>query len=122
MLKYSTGGIDSSKFTGPMTYTYALLYMFMSTLLNFKLCSPITTVSPSNNFWGIEQSIEYGTTPILSTTAGIVDTGAFAATGKKRKGILLIDHRNHPRSYCYGCLYEIQVSHGREARQRYRFT
>ncbi|KIJ40077.1 hypothetical protein M422DRAFT_257145 [Sphaerobolus stellatus SS14] len=52
------GGIDSSKFTGAITFV------------------PITTTSPANEFWGINQSVRYGTsTTILSTTAGIVDTG-----------------------------------------------
>ncbi|KAF8808106.1 aspartic protease [Phlegmacium glaucopus] len=51
------GGTDSSKFTGAITFT------------------PLTTVSPSNLFWGINQSILYGTTTILSSAPGIVDTG-----------------------------------------------
>ncbi|KIJ40040.1 hypothetical protein M422DRAFT_174318, partial [Sphaerobolus stellatus SS14] len=52
------GGTDSSKFTGAITFT------------------PITSTSPANEFWGINQSVRYGTsTNILSTTAGIVDTG-----------------------------------------------
>jgi cathepsin E len=51
------GGTDSSKFTGAITF------------------APITATSPSNLFWGVNQSIRYGTTTILSTTAGIVDTG-----------------------------------------------
>ncbi|KAF7794844.1 hypothetical protein EIP86_005986 [Pleurotus ostreatoroseus] len=52
------GGTDSSKFTGSINF------------------APITTTSPSNQFWGINQSIRYGTsTNILSLTAGIVDTG-----------------------------------------------
>jgi len=51
------GGTDSSKFTGSITFT------------------GITATSPSNEFWGINQSIAYGSTTILSTTAGIVDTG-----------------------------------------------
>jgi hypothetical protein len=49
------------------------------------LNSPITSTSPANEFWGIDQSITYGTTSILSTTAGIVDTGTtltLIATGK----------------------------------------
>jgi hypothetical protein len=58
-------------------------------LFKFQVTSPITTVSLSNKFWGIEESIEYGTTTILSTTADIVDSGAFAA--KERKGVILID-------------------------------
>jgi cathepsin E len=51
------GGTDSSKFTGSITFT------------------PITGTSPANEFWGINESIEYGSKTILSTTAGIVDTG-----------------------------------------------
>ncbi|KAF9055852.1 aspartic protease [Panaeolus papilionaceus] len=52
------GGTDSSKFSGSITFI------------------PITTTSPANLFWGINQSVRYGSsTSILSTTAGIVDTG-----------------------------------------------
>ncbi|KAG2114173.1 aspartic peptidase domain-containing protein [Suillus discolor] len=40
---------------GPITYT------------------PITTTQPSSRYWGIDQSISYGSTTILSSTAGIVD-------------------------------------------------
>ncbi|KAG2114176.1 aspartic peptidase domain-containing protein [Suillus discolor] len=40
---------------GPITYT------------------PITTTSPASMYWGIDQSISYGSTTILSSTAGIVD-------------------------------------------------
>ncbi|KAG1794541.1 aspartic peptidase domain-containing protein [Suillus plorans] len=42
---------------GPITYT------------------PITTTSPASKYWGIDQSISYGSTTILSSTAGIVDVG-----------------------------------------------
>lgn len=53
------GGVDSSKFTGSITFT------------------SITSTNPANTFWGIDQSITYGSsgTTILSSTAGIVDTG-----------------------------------------------
>lgn len=52
------GGTDSSKYTGTISYT------------------PVTTTSPASHYWGINQSIRYGpSTPILATTAGIVDTG-----------------------------------------------
>ncbi|KAI0081062.1 acid protease [Panus rudis PR-1116 ss-1] len=52
------GGTDSSKFTGSITF------------------APITRTSPASEFWGIDQSVRYGSnTNILSTTAGIVDTG-----------------------------------------------
>ncbi|KIJ98997.1 hypothetical protein K443DRAFT_133220 [Laccaria amethystina LaAM-08-1] len=51
------GGTDSSKLTGSTNLT------------------PLTTTSPASQFWGINQSIRYGTsTSILSSTAGIVDT------------------------------------------------
>lgn len=57
-LQTFVGGTDSSKFTGSINFT------------------PITTTSPANEFWGINQSIRYGASiTILSSTAGIVDTG-----------------------------------------------
>ncbi|KAJ7492341.1 aspartic peptidase A1 [Mycena latifolia] len=51
------GGTDSTKFTGSIAYT------------------SVTSTTPAGDYWGINQSITYGTTSILSTTAGIVDTG-----------------------------------------------
>ncbi|KDQ62988.1 hypothetical protein JAAARDRAFT_28980 [Jaapia argillacea MUCL 33604] len=53
------GGTDPSKYTGSINYV------------------PLTTTSPSAKYWGIDQSITYGSagTTILSQTAGIVDTG-----------------------------------------------
>ncbi|KAG0705799.1 acid protease [Suillus ampliporus] len=51
------GGYDASKITGDINYV------------------PITSTSPASNYWGTDQSISYGTTSILSETAGIVDTG-----------------------------------------------
>ncbi|EMD34570.1 hypothetical protein CERSUDRAFT_125176 [Gelatoporia subvermispora B] len=53
------GGSDSSKFTGSLEFV------------------PITAASPANEFVGIDQSITYGSSqiPIMSQTAGIVDTG-----------------------------------------------
>ncbi|EMD36747.1 hypothetical protein CERSUDRAFT_123806 [Gelatoporia subvermispora B] len=53
------GGIDSRKFTGPITFV------------------PITTTSPASEFVGINQSITYGTAgaSILNSTAGVIDTG-----------------------------------------------
>ncbi|CAK5280325.1 unnamed protein product, partial [Mycena citricolor] len=53
----SFGGPDSSKYTGSLSYT------------------PVTSTSPADEYWGIEQSITYGTTSIMSRSAGIVDTG-----------------------------------------------
>jgi len=51
------GGVDSSKYTGTLAYT------------------SLTSTSPASAYWGINQSITYGSTSILSSTAGIVDTG-----------------------------------------------
>ncbi|KAL4069978.1 aspartic peptidase domain-containing protein [Scleroderma yunnanense] len=51
------GGYDSSVTTSSVNYV------------------PITGTSPASNYWGIDQSISYGSKTILSTTAGIVDTG-----------------------------------------------
>jgi hypothetical protein len=51
------GGYDASKITGDVNYV------------------PITTTSPSSEFWGVDLSISYGNTVILAKTAGIVDTG-----------------------------------------------
>ncbi|KAG2368809.1 aspartic peptidase domain-containing protein [Suillus spraguei] len=51
------GGTDDTKYTGDLTYT------------------PLTTTEPASYYWGINESITYGTTTILAETAGIVDTG-----------------------------------------------
>ncbi|EIN04215.1 family A1 protease [Punctularia strigosozonata HHB-11173 SS5] len=51
------GGADSSKYTGSLHYV------------------SLTSTSPASEYWGIDQSIKYGSTSILSSTAGIVDTG-----------------------------------------------
>ncbi|KAG0702054.1 acid protease [Suillus ampliporus] len=51
------GGPDSSKTTSSVNYV------------------PLTTTSPASLYWGIDQSIAYGSSTILSETAGIVDTG-----------------------------------------------
>ncbi|KAG2044376.1 aspartic peptidase domain-containing protein [Suillus americanus] len=60
------GGTDTAKYTGDIGYT------------------PITTTNPASTYWGINESITYGSTTILSSTAGIVDTGTtfiYIATG-----------------------------------------
>ncbi|KAK0466333.1 aspartic peptidase A1 [Desarmillaria tabescens] len=54
----SWGGSDSSKITGSIGY------------------APVTSTYPASVYWGIDESITYGTsTSILTSTAGIVDTG-----------------------------------------------
>ncbi|KAI0703856.1 family A1 protease [Cerioporus squamosus] len=54
------GGVDPSKFTGPLNFV------------------PITSTSPANEFVGIDQTITYGSadgTTVLPATSGITDTG-----------------------------------------------
>ncbi|KAI0634433.1 acid protease [Trametes polyzona] len=53
------GGVDESKFTGPLSFV------------------PITSSSPANTFVGIDQSVTYGSagTTVLAATSGITDTG-----------------------------------------------
>ena len=51
------GGTDNTKFENQITFI------------------PITKTSPASSFWGIDQTVAYGNKTILSTTAGIVDTG-----------------------------------------------
>ncbi|KAH8992596.1 acid protease [Lactarius hatsudake] len=53
------GGIDHSKITGDVNYV------------------PITGISPASAYWGVDQTITYGSSgqSILGSTAGIVDTG-----------------------------------------------
>jgi saccharopepsin len=61
------GGYDESAIVGLVNYV------------------PLTTTSPASSFWGIDQSISYGTDVILSSTAGIVDSGSalvLIATGE----------------------------------------
>ncbi|KAF9153771.1 hypothetical protein BGX20_004833 [Mortierella sp. AD010] len=52
------GGVDSTKYTGSITYV------------------PVTSTSPASEYWGIDvSSITYGTTKVSGATHGIVDTG-----------------------------------------------
>ncbi|KJA23239.1 hypothetical protein HYPSUDRAFT_138000 [Hypholoma sublateritium FD-334 SS-4] len=52
------GSTDASKFTGAITFT------------------PITKTSPASEYWGIDQTITYGSSgSALLTSSGIVDTG-----------------------------------------------
>ncbi|KAG1742327.1 acid protease [Suillus paluster] len=54
----SFGGTDNTKYTGSINSV------------------PLTTTSPASKYWGIDQSVSYGTSnTILNTTSGIVDTG-----------------------------------------------
>ena len=79
--QFSPGGTDSSKFTGTITYTYVdSIDDTQSTRAHRFTCRPITGTSPALFYWGINESITYGSatgTTVLATTAGIVDTGAY---------------------------------------------
>ena len=71
------GGIDKSKVVGDVTYSPIselnnVLYCTTPCLLGLLL--PART-SPSDQYWGINQTIKYGHTTIQENTAGIVDTG-----------------------------------------------
>jgi len=82
------GGYDASKITGEVSYV------------------PITSTYPSSRSWGIDQSISYGGTEILSQTAGIVDSGTptiLIATGK-----CLVRQRNCSNTL-FRCLRQISV-------------
>jgi len=88
------GGTDNTKYTGDVNFV------------------PLTTTSPASNYWGINQSVSYGTgNTILQTTAGIVDTGttllllateafqayqkATGATQDQTTGLLTITQRQY---------------------------
>ena len=61
------GGYDNSVITSSVNYV------------------SLTTTSPASRYWGIDQSITYGNDTILSSTAGVVDTGTtliLIATGE----------------------------------------
>ncbi|KAG2368812.1 aspartic proteinase [Suillus spraguei] len=51
------GGTDATKYTGEIAYT------------------PITTANSASAYWGLNESITYGSMTILSHATGIVDTG-----------------------------------------------
>lgn len=51
------GGTDSTRYTGSIGYV------------------PITTTLPAGYYWGIDQSLSYGSASPILTSSGIVDTG-----------------------------------------------
>ncbi|KAG2368814.1 family A1 protease [Suillus spraguei] len=51
------GGTDATKYIGDIAY------------------NPITTTLPASRYWGFNESITYGSTTILSSAAGVVETG-----------------------------------------------
>jgi Eukaryotic aspartyl protease len=80
------GGVDSTKYTGSITYT------------------SLTTTSPADEYWEINESITYGSTTILSTTAGIVDTGELLFEGRVLILPLINRSRHHPYSPRFECI------------------
>ena len=51
------GGADSSLYTGELAYV------------------PITQSQPSNQYWGVDQTVTYGGQTVMTQTAGIIDSG-----------------------------------------------
>ena len=76
------GGVDSSKISGGISYVQ------------------ITSTSPASAYWGVDQSVTYGSTgtTVLSSTAGIVDTGEAALV------------LNPPRNLIYSRRYYLGTS------------
>lgn len=101
------GGTDSSKFTGSITFAYVHSIEFdlgINGCINNSFSRPLTTTSPASEFWGISQSITYGTagTSILSTTAGIVGESSFYyALRRALQADTRSNHRHwyHPRPH-----------------------
>jgi hypothetical protein len=55
----------------------------------------VTIAYPASDYWGIDQSISYGSTPILSTTAGIFDSGTtliLIASGKPNASLSIKEY------------------------------
>lgn len=48
----SWGGVDTTRVTGNVNY------------------APLTTTSPANNYWGVNQTITYGSKSLISNSAG----------------------------------------------------
>jgi len=85
------GGYDASKITGDVNYV------------------PVTSTYPSNAYWGINQTISYGATSILSNTAGIIDTGTtliLIATGR------YVAYNNESYSYYSDAFDKYQTATG----------
>ncbi|KAJ6549508.1 aspartic peptidase domain-containing protein [Mycena sp. CBHHK59/15] len=68
---------DSSNKDGILTVTDNLLKQkLISSEYTGKLnYVPITKQAPASNYWGIEQSVSYGSDMIMNECAGIMDTG-----------------------------------------------
>ncbi|KIJ33850.1 hypothetical protein M422DRAFT_264141 [Sphaerobolus stellatus SS14] len=64
------GGTDSSKFTGSITF------------------APITSTNPASEFWGISQTIHYGSATDTGTTPVLLASNAFSAYQKATGAVL----------------------------------
>lgn len=52
------GAADSSKYTGELKYV------------------SITKADPAKDYWGVDQSVSYGSSTILKSSSGIIDSGS----------------------------------------------
>lgn len=75
------GGYESSLNTSEISYT------------------SITSASPASSYWGIDQSITYDSTNLLSLASGIVDTGTVLILIASGKLISLVPRANILNSY-----------------------
>lgn len=113
------GGTDESKYTGTITYTWVNISSLYIT--GWELgSSPVTSIAPASEYWGIDQSLSYGDLTLLGPgTPGIVDTGMLNLQMYRHKPYWLsLDWsvRNYPYPYCNGCLPRIHVCHRSHSR------
>ena len=98
-------------------YVFRVEPLLVKMRIVIHACSPSTSESPASNYWGIDQSVHYGSgtkkTTILATTAGIVDTGKWKlsynilADGSK----VIYHFRNHSCPSCHGWIQQVQGSY-----------
>jgi hypothetical protein len=74
--------------------------------------SPVTSTYPASYYWGIQQTITYGTsTSILTSTAGIVDTGMCFSLSNTAEKCYIITRRYYFASHRLGCLSSLCFRH-----------
>ena len=113
------GGTDASKYTGHFT-TVCVHLTGVRLVELIALFSPITSVSPSSEYVGIDQKISYGSKKLLNS-AGVTDTGTtltLLADGLRCSCFCLDSSDN------LSCrrVQEVQGCHGGRRRQRYWTT
>ena len=72
-----------------------------------EIARSLTSTYPASAYWGINESILYGSTTILSSTAGIVDTGKPPCYVMARVIEKIIRNRHNLDSDRYQRLYQV---------------